>query len=36
MDGRGVTDDMLTKKTRRSSMDELADWTLWAEQVVTF
>jgi sulfur relay (sulfurtransferase) complex TusBCD TusD component (DsrE family) len=27
---------MLTKATRRSSMDELAEWTLWAEQVVTF
>jgi uncharacterized protein involved in oxidation of intracellular sulfur len=36
MDARGVTDDMLTKETRRSSMDELAEWTVWAEQVVTF
>jgi uncharacterized protein involved in oxidation of intracellular sulfur len=35
MDARGVTDDMLIKETRRSSMDELAEWTLWAEQVVT-
>jgi uncharacterized protein involved in oxidation of intracellular sulfur len=36
MDARGVTDDMLIKETRRSSMDELAEWTLWAEQVLTF
>jgi uncharacterized protein involved in oxidation of intracellular sulfur len=36
MDARGITEEMLTKGTRRSTMDELADWTLWAEQVVTF
>lgn len=36
LDARGVTDDMLTKGTRRSTLDELADWTLWADQVVTF
>jgi hypothetical protein len=26
----------LTPGTRRSSMDELGDWTLWAERVVVF
>jgi uncharacterized protein involved in oxidation of intracellular sulfur len=36
MDARGITDDMLTKGTRRSTLDELADWTLWADQVLTF
>ena len=36
MDARGVTDDMLTKGTRRSTLDELADWTLWADQALTF
>ena len=36
MDARGITDDMLTKGTRRSTLDELAEWTLWADQVVTF
>jgi uncharacterized protein involved in oxidation of intracellular sulfur len=36
MDARGIGDDMLTKGTRRSTMEELADWTLWADQVVTF
>jgi uncharacterized protein involved in oxidation of intracellular sulfur len=29
MDARGITDEMLTKGTRRSTLDELADWTLW-------
>ncbi len=28
--------DMLTKGTRRSTLDERADWTLWAEKVLTF
>lgn len=36
MDARGITEDMLAKGTRRSTLDELADWTVWAEQVITF
>ena len=36
MDARGVSDDMLIEGTRRSTLDELADWTLWADQVITF
>jgi uncharacterized protein involved in oxidation of intracellular sulfur len=36
MDARGIADDMLTKGTRRSTLDELVEWTLWADQVVTF
>jgi uncharacterized protein involved in oxidation of intracellular sulfur len=36
MDACGITQEMLTKGTRRSTPDELADWTLRAEQVVTF
>jgi uncharacterized protein involved in oxidation of intracellular sulfur len=36
MDARGITDDDLVPGTRRSSMEELADWTLWADRVVTF
>jgi uncharacterized protein involved in oxidation of intracellular sulfur len=36
MDARGITEDMLTKGARRSSLEELADWTLWADEVVTF
>jgi uncharacterized protein involved in oxidation of intracellular sulfur len=36
MDARGITDEDLVPGTRRSSMEELADWTLWADRVVTF
>jgi uncharacterized protein involved in oxidation of intracellular sulfur len=36
MDARGMTDDRLTAGARRSTMDELTDWTLWADKVVTF
>jgi uncharacterized protein involved in oxidation of intracellular sulfur len=35
-DARGFTDDMLVEGTRRSTLDELANWTLWSDQVVTF
>jgi sulfur relay (sulfurtransferase) complex TusBCD TusD component (DsrE family) len=36
MDARGVTADMPTKGTRRSTLDELADWTLRADKIVSF
>ena len=36
MDARGITNEDLVPGTRRSSMEELADWTLWADRVVTF
>jgi uncharacterized protein involved in oxidation of intracellular sulfur len=36
MDARGVDDGALVEAARRSSLDELADWTLWAEKVVSF
>ncbi len=36
MDARGITDDMLTKGARRSTLDELADWTASADTVITF
>jgi uncharacterized protein involved in oxidation of intracellular sulfur len=36
LEARGITDEMLTKGAERSSLDELADWTLWADKVVTF
>jgi len=36
MDARGISEDMLTKGTRRSTLDELADWTLWTDQTITF
>ncbi|HEY7761047.1 MAG TPA: DsrE family protein [Burkholderiales bacterium] len=36
MDARGIANEDLVPGTRRSSMEELADWTLWADRVVTF
>lgn len=36
LDARGITDDLLTKGARRSSLEELTDWTLWADKVVTY
>lgn len=36
MDARGINDEMLTEGALRSSMDELTEWTLWADKVVTF
>jgi uncharacterized protein involved in oxidation of intracellular sulfur len=36
LDARGITDAALVKGTHRSSLDDLAGWTLWADQVITF
>jgi uncharacterized protein involved in oxidation of intracellular sulfur len=36
MDARGITEDLLTEGVSRSSMDELVEWTVWAEKVVSF
>ena len=36
LDARGIREEGLVKGARRSTLDELADWTLWAEQVITF
>ena len=36
MDARGITDDYLTKGARRSTLDELTDWTVWADKTLTF
>jgi uncharacterized protein involved in oxidation of intracellular sulfur len=36
MDARGIREEMLTEGARRSSMDELTEWTFWADKVVTF
>jgi uncharacterized protein involved in oxidation of intracellular sulfur len=36
LDARGLTDDRLAEGARRSSLDELTDWTGWADKVVTF
>jgi uncharacterized protein involved in oxidation of intracellular sulfur len=36
MDARGMTDEELANDTHRSTMQELTDWTLWADRVITF
>lgn len=36
MDARGMTDEELAEGSHRSSMDELTDWTIWADKVITF
>jgi uncharacterized protein involved in oxidation of intracellular sulfur len=36
MDARGIRGDQLVEGTRRSSLDELTDWTLWADKVISF
>lgn len=36
LDARGITGDLLVKGAHRSSLDELTDWTLGADQVITF
>ena len=36
MDARGITDDMLVAETRRSTLDEVGDWTLWADKTIVF
>lgn len=36
MDARGLVDAELVEGTHRSTMDQLADWTQWAERVLVF
>jgi uncharacterized protein involved in oxidation of intracellular sulfur len=36
MDARGLKDEDLLAGSRRSSMAELADWTAWADKVLTW
>ncbi|MCL4313637.1 MAG: DsrE family protein [Actinobacteria bacterium] len=36
MDARGITDEMLLPAARRSSLEEVADWTLWADKIISF
>jgi len=36
MEARGIAPDELAEGSHRSTMEELTDWTLWADQVVTF
>lgn len=36
MDARGLAAEELVEGAHRSSMDELADWTTWADKVIVF
>lgn len=36
LDARGITDDQLIPDAHRSTLEELADWVLWADKSVTF
>lgn len=36
MDARGITDAELAEGCHRSSMEELTNWTLWADKVLVF
>jgi uncharacterized protein involved in oxidation of intracellular sulfur len=36
MDARGIGDERLIEGCARSTMDELTDWTVWADKVLTF
>lgn len=36
MDARGLEQAMLVEGARRSTLEELSDWALWAERTLTF
>lgn len=36
LDARGITDGMLLASARRSTLEELTDWVLSADQTITF
>lgn len=36
MDARGITDTMIIPDAHRSNLDQVTDWTLWADKTVTF
>jgi uncharacterized protein involved in oxidation of intracellular sulfur len=36
MDARGLTAERLVDGAHRGSMDELTDWTVWADKVLVF
>lgn len=36
MDARGLQDADLVQGSRRSTLEELTDWTLWADRVLVF
>jgi uncharacterized protein involved in oxidation of intracellular sulfur len=36
MDARAIGEDQLVAGARRSTLDELTDWTLWADKIASF
>ena len=36
MDARAVREEQLLDGARRSSLEELTDWTLWADKIISF
>lgn len=36
MDARGLAEPAIVEGAHRSTLDELTDWTLWADSVLTF
>ena len=36
LDARGLSEELLVDGARRSSLEELADWTAWADKTLTF
>lgn len=36
MDARGIKEEELANGTHRSTLEELTDWTLWADKVLIF
>ena len=35
LDARGLSEEQLVQGARRSTLDELTDWTLWADKLLT-
>lgn len=36
MDARGMTEDGMIEEAKRSTLDELTAWTVWADKVISF
>lgn len=36
MDARAIAEDMLVKGARRGSLDQVSEWTIWADNVLVF
>ena len=36
LDARGITDNLLIEGVHRSTLEELGNWTIWADKVLTF